>query len=227
MKHINQLVLTFAATFVVFSASAQIQFSYGLRAGINLAKWETEELEEEGDIKNRLGLLGGAVLELRFNENFAIQPEINFLQKGVKVEYSVSDPILGNYSGSTNIYLNYLEVPVALKVGRSFGGMRADLLAGPSFGYGLNGKSKDSYTFNGVTEKDESDIDFKEDEIKRIDLGLQIGATVSFGFGENTRLFVDGRYLFGFTNIVDSGDSEDPKVYNRGIALSAGLLFPL
>ena len=225
MKHIAKSILFFAAVFAAVTASAQIQISYGPRLGINLAKWHAEDLDDAGEIKNRLGYLGGAVFEIRFNENFAIQPEINFLQKGVK--YSETDTLFGNYSSSADVSFNFLEVPVTLKVGRSFGIARVDLLAGPSLGYGLSGKTRNTYIINGKTEKEEFTINFKDSEISRIDVSLQIGAAVSFGLGESARLFVDGRYLLGFTNVMSSSDSEDPTIHNRGIAFSAGVLFPL
>lgn len=226
MKHITKSILLLVAAFAAFTASAQVQISYGPRVGINLAKWEVDSEDEIGDIKNRLGFLAGAVFEIRFNDNFAIQPEINFLQKGVKSEFSETDTIFGSFSGTSDIYINYLEVPVTLKVGKSFGVARVDLLAGPSLGYGLSGKSKSTYTFNGATEKEEFDINFKDDEISRVDLGLQIGAAASFGLGESARLFVDGRYLLGFTNLIDSSGSNE-TIHNRGIAFSAGILIPL
>lgn len=227
MKHITKSILTLVIAFAAFTVSAQIQISYGPRVGVNLAKWAVDSEDEIGDIKNRLGFLGGAVFEIRFNENFAIQPEINFLQKGVKTEFSETDTLFGDYSSSADVFFNYLEVPVTLKVGKSFGVARVDVLAGPSLGYGLSGKTKNTYTINGVTEKEEFDIDFKDDEISRIDVSLQIGAAVSFGLGESARLFVDGRYLLGLSNLVDTSDSDDPTIHNRGIALSAGILFPL
>lgn len=226
MHNLAKCLLTGVFALITLAATAQI--SIGPRVGVTLAKWSLneDELADFGDIKNRSGLLAGVVAEIRLNDNFAIQPEINFMQKGFKSEYSEVDSIFGSLEEKTNAVINYLEVPVLLKAGASFGPARVDVLAGPSFGYGLNGKVKYEFTFDGETEKEEEDIDFEDDEISRLDLGLQFGAAVTFGLGERANIFVDGRYLLGLTNLNDSGD-DDIKAYNRGIALSAGVLFSL
>jgi opacity protein-like surface antigen len=228
MKHFLKSLFTIAFAFAAFMVSAQVQISVGPRVGVNLAKWSVDgEVEEEiGDISNRTGFVAGAVAEFRFNDNFAVQPEINFLQKGFKSEFAISDSILGDFSSETNVVMNYLEVPVLAKVGKSFGTTRVDLLAGPSFGYAMNGKVKSKFTIGGNTEEGEEDIDFEEDEISRFDLGLQVGAAVTFNLG-SANLFIDGRYALGFSNLNDSPDDEESNAYNRGIVLSAGVLFPL
>ena len=174
-----------------------------------------------------MGYQFGVVAEIRINDHFAIQPEFNLIQKGAKQEFSEVDSLIGSISTKTNIAFNYLEVPVLIKAGTSFGPARVDLLAGPSFGYALSGKVKEEFTLNGETEKDEIDVDFKEDEVKRTDVGLQLGAAFSFNLGESAKLFVDGRYLFGLTNLNDSTEDDSFKVNNRGVALSAGVLFTL
>lgn len=224
MKQSSKFFLSAALALVTYAASAQI--SIGPKAGINLANWSVENAEENGDYQSRMGYQFGVVAEIRINDHFAIQPEFNLIQKGAKQEFSEVDSLIGSISTKTNVVFNYLEVPVLIKAGTSFGPARVDLLAGPSFGYALSGKVKEEFTLNGETEKDEIDIDFKEDEVKRTDVGLQLGAAFSFNLGESAKLFVDGRYLFGLTNLNDS--TEDSfKVNNRGVALSAGVLFTL
>ncbi len=225
MKQSSKFFLSAALALVTFAASAQI--SIGPKAGINLANWSVENSEENGDYQSRMGYQFGVVAEIRINDHFAIQPEFNLIQKGAKQEFSEVDSLIGSISTKTNIAFNYLEVPVLIKAGTSFGPARVDLLAGPSFGYALSGKVKEEFTLNGETEKDEIDVDFKEDEVKRTDVGLQLGAAFSFNLGESAKLFVDGRYLFGLTNLNDSTEDDSFKVNNRGVALSAGVLFTL
>jgi hypothetical protein len=223
MLNISKSLLALALFFTAFSLSAQTQISIGPRLGINLAKWSTDDSADEIlTIDNRLGLLAGGVLELRFNDNLALQPEINFIQKGFKTELAVFDTVPDT---EVRFILNYLEIPVLLKVGKSFGSARFDVLAGPSFGYAINGKTRTKFNLDG----DESDIgqsvDFEEAGLKRFDMSVQVGAAFTFGLGEKTDLFIDGRYLLGLTNLNDTGD--DSEARNRGIAFSAGLLFPL
>ncbi len=219
--------LFFVLCFLALGASATAQLSIGPRAGINLAKWNGDEEFESDfeDIQNRLSLLFGAVAEIRMNDNFAIQPELNFIQKGFKVEDSFEEQ--GELvTEELSVIMNYLEIPVMLKGGVSFGAGRFDVLAGPSLGYALNGKLKYKYTFAGETETESEDIDFDEDEISRIDFGLQFGGAFSFKLGETATLFADARYLLGLSNLNDSAD-DSITANNRGIAISVGALFPL
>lgn len=220
-KSLFTIILAIAA----FTASAQVQLSVGPRVGINLASFSLDDEEEIGELSNRLGLLGGAVVELRFTDNLALQTELGFIQKGAKSEFSFTDPQLGEFSEETEIIFNYLEVPVLFKAGTSFGKARLDALVGPSFGYAMNAKGKYKSTFNGETEEEEEDLDFDENGITRFDLGLQFGAALGINITENAQLFVDGRYLLGLSNLNE--DSEDGTIKNKGIALSAGVLFRL
>jgi hypothetical protein len=168
----------------------------------------------------------GAVAEIRLSDNFAIQPELNFIQKGFQVEETYSDPGVGTVTEKFEVILNYIEIPVMLKGGVPFGPARFDVLAGPSIGYALNGKIKFTETANGMTESDSQDIDFGEDDFARTDFSVQFGAAFSLALGESATLFADARYILGLTNLNTSPD-DDITANNRGVALTVGALFPL
>jgi len=216
MKVLEKGLLTIC--FFAFTTSGFAQLSIGPRAGINLA---TLSFDDEDDKPlSRLSLLFGVVAEIRINDNFAIQPEVNFIQKGTRFFAITPDPILGNVNLETDILLNQIEIPILLKGGMSFGSGRFDVLAGPSFSYSLNGRTKTILAGSPRTDV----ISFEKGETARTELGLQFGGAVSFNLGSSTKLFVDGRYLMGLTNL---DDSDKDFVVTRGIALSAGVLFPL
>lgn len=199
------------------------QFSLGVRGGVNLSNWAAnDEFKDQiGNPEARLSPLAGIVAEIRFSDHLAVQPELGFVQKGFKLESTLSDPILGESSARTDYIVNYLEIPVLFKAGVALGALRIDGLAGPAFGYGLNAKSKDQLTVNGITTTKTDAIDFEDDEFNRMDLSAQAGLSISINFGEAVRIFVDGRYLYGFSNL---NTSESPDAaYNRGIALGAGV----
>ena len=111
-----------------------------------------------------------------------------------------------------------MEIPILAKY--MFGGNNGPQFfatAGPSFGFGLNGKIK-------ATGEDDEDLDFDENMITKLDISLSIGAGAQFAVGPG-ELFVDARYLLGLNSLDDSEDPEDSK--NRGIGISAGFLFPI
>ncbi len=212
-------------------ADLSAQISLGIRGGLNLSKWALNDAAKKElggfDQESINALLFGALAEIRLSNNLAIQPEVNFIQKGTKLVAEEKAPVPLKVEGTTT--LNYLEVPLLLKVGTGFGVGRFDLLLGPSFGYALNGKRELKATVAGRTETEKEDVDFEKDEIARTDVGAQVGASLGLGLGSSARLFVDGRYLLGFSNLDQhehgGGNKEEHTVRNRGIALTAGLLF--
>ncbi len=136
-----------------------------------------------------------------------------------------TDPVLGRVEASVRLDASYIEIPLLLKVGTGFGIGRFDVLLGPSFGYALNGKIKTTLSIAGQVETETRDLDFENDNYNRSDLGAQVGASLGINLGSSTRLFVDGRYLLGLSNVNSDENTSDQTIKNRGIALSGGLLF--
>ncbi|MCB9315653.1 MAG: PorT family protein [Lewinellaceae bacterium] len=228
MQMLKNLLFTLVFGLFFTAANAQVQASIGPRAGINLANWSaSQEITDDFGTspKNRVSLLFGAVAEIRFSNNIALQPEINFIQKGMKLVQEYDDPNLGTVRSKGEIIINNLEIPILIKAGTSFGSGRFDVLAGPSWAYGLNGKTKYTETINGNSESGSQDINFEDDGVTRSEFSLQFGAMFSYNLGA-ANLFLDARYILGFSNLVaDAIGSESAK--NRGIAFSVGALFPM
>lgn len=194
-----------------FSQFAAAQLSIGPKVGVNFARIGGDDVNED-EINSLFGGQFGAVGQLRFNESFAIQPELLFFQKGYRAEFL----ILGE-EFSFRQTLNYIEVPIMAKFmffaqegGQVYG------LFGPSLGFGLNGKF-------GLNDSDET-FTFEEVNFSKIDLSLTIGAGVQIPTGPG-KLFLDVRYLLGLNTI----DNEEPKldIKNRGLGIGLGFLFPL
>ncbi len=190
--------------------------SFGIRTGINSA---TVNVEDESGLnvepESRTGLDIGLMLEIGLTEDFSIQPEIHYMQKGFEQVFE----ILGDEFES-ELSLNYLEIPILAKY--SFGSetVRGFVNAGPSLGYALSGKTIES--FNG--DKEETDLDFEEEEFSRLDFSFALGGGIGFKTGPAT-IFVDVRYLLGLSNLDDS--ENDTTVRNRGLGFAVGAMFPL
>lgn len=208
-KFIFTLTCAFA---LLFTSNLSAQLSVGGRVGINLAKQEIDFQGGSVSTDSKVGLDIGVFADIGITENFSVQPGLHFLQKGLKSDDGTSE------SKGT---INYLEIPVHAKYGFGTETIRAFVMAGPSFGFGLGGKSE--FCFNGDCQ--EADLDFDDDGVKRTDFSLSLGAGVGFGVGEGT-LFLDLRYLLGIANIDDSGD-DDFTISNRGFQIGLGYMFAL
>lgn len=225
MKSLKCILATLVLSLSIFPAFAQ--FSIGVRGGIHLGDLALSNVNGFGaNPEARLGALGGIVSEFRFTEHIAVQPELNFIQKGGRQEFSLNDSLFGNINATSNVIFNYLELPVLFKVGGDMGMVRFDGLAGPAIGYALNGKVKNVSTVNGETETEENDIDFDEDEFSRTDFSIHLGGMLTFKAGEMARIFIDGRYIIGLTDLNKSTE-DDEEARNRGGSFSAGVLFTL
>jgi Outer membrane protein beta-barrel domain len=222
----HNLIALSLLVFATFSATAQV--SLGLRGGIMQNQFDFSNDNLNVQNMKRSGLLGGAFVEFRINEGFALQLEGNYAQKGNTQTFIISLPNLYTETIETRTRINYLEIPILAKAGFKLGPARVDLLAGPNFSYALNGqdKVKTSRSFlNGeelVTETT-NDYDFETD-LEQYDLGGQAGLQLSFGT-KKRRVFVDGRYLLGFVDQNNGLTNSDIQVKNQGVALTVGFQF--
>ena len=201
------------AVLCLLSIAAPESFSqnFGLRAGINSGSLNSEF--EGGDISTdgKVGFMVSVLTELGLNDDFAIQPELQFIQKGGKTTLD----FFGSELKST-LTVNYLEVPVNAKykfVNNEK--VKVFALAGPSFGFALSGESEDCDGADCVT----TDIDFDADGFKRFEVGFTIGAGAQFG-----NFFFDLRFVPGLTNLQDDED-DGIKTTNRGLQAGVGYLF--
>jgi hypothetical protein len=224
-------ILLFAA-FVTANAQTIVP-----RIGLTVSSINFEE-EEDVDITSRVGFTIGAGFNIPVNDMFSIQPELNFIQKGVKSKYSDSYEFGGDSyeeSFDANIGISYLEVPVLVRA--SFGtATKFFINAGPSLGIGLGGKTKIKYsyseTIDGQTDSEsltvtgkvkfgETPEDSDEGDAyinKRVDIGVQLGLGVLI----MDKFIIEARYGLGLTDIED-----DTTAKNRAFQLSFAMPFSL
>jgi Outer membrane protein beta-barrel domain len=232
MKKCLQAILFFCL--FVSATLSQAQITMGVRAGINVATYHYNygpkfPAVAQTQPSSSTLLTFGVPVEMRLSSLFALQMELNFIQKG---QQSQSDQTIQNIRivSDSKLVVNWLELPILAKV--KFGsdvGIGGGLFFGPSIGYGLSGKSKGSFstTTNGtssVTVSNKS-LEFKKDEHSQVDFALNFGGEVNYG-----GVFFDMRYQLGLTNMVtNSGTTNglDLTVQTRGLAVSLGYRMPI
>ncbi|MFN0176327.1 MAG: outer membrane beta-barrel protein [Saprospiraceae bacterium] len=174
---------------------------------------------------------------------------------GHRLTDSGSETFMGiteTYDEKITFKINTLEIPVLGKVKFGSNKLKFNILAGPSFGFGMNGEVKlkysysvedangnvidedsDSETIKGKFLKDgynEDDLDDDEFPVSRTNLNLHFGGGVAYDLGKAS-IFLDARYILGLNdNIPDYEDADsDEKISgkSRRIGLSLGVMFPL
>ncbi|MCB0662269.1 MAG: PorT family protein [Saprospiraceae bacterium] len=214
----KNLALTIAFMgLLAFGASAQ-NFATGIRAGVNLTTFQNEDLE---DNKYAVGINVAVPLEFILHQNFSIQPEIQFIQKGVAFE--ATDNITG-LDLKTRFFTNYLEIPILAKGKFGSQALSGYLIAGPTFGFSTNRYAVAILDDERETEKVDF-IDEGEQTDNRFDIGAAFGLGLEAGIGSNGAIVLDARYNLDFndnTSFENDAPSDWTKTFNSGIAISLG-----
>lgn len=194
-------------------ADAQIT----LKGGVNLADVFGDDVESS-DPRPRLAA-GGSVDLLSLGP-VTIAPELYYAQKGadnLQTDLQQGTPV--------QVSLEYVEVPVLLRVGLPFGGTRLSpyVSGGPVFGWQLD-CTFESDVQAGVSDDCNQLLGGEgqlEETLRDYEQGLMFGAGFAFdvlpGFGAIT---LDARYSLGLTRL--SEDDDGPDIQNRAFALLLG-----
>lgn len=189
--------------------SAQISFESGAKVGLNFANIEGENTPGTGG-RRRTAPAGGVTFMVDPGGSLAFQTELLYMSKGDQWIFG-----LGESSSRTDYTLDYLELPLLLKLQASLlGSSEASLYAGPAPALKINGE----VTGAGTTPE-------TENLAKRVDLGGAIGVEFGFGVGEG-RLVLDIRITPGFVGIKRGDDELLPSgSSNQVFSIMGGFAF--
>jgi hypothetical protein len=196
MKKLLFLSLMLVAIASSQPALAQVQFSLGIKGGVNFANLDVNSSVSD-NYKNRTGFHGGAFALFKITA-FAVQPELIFSQQGSKVSFSSQD-INANFS--------YLNIPIMAKFYLPLG---LNLQLGPQFGF-LTTAESDYNPISGA----QTTTDLKE-YYKNSDVSIGMG----IGWDLPMKLSIDARYNLGVTEIEDNASLSQTK--NQVFQISLG-----
>lgn len=225
MKKILCLIAIIIAFGISPSSYAQ-KLMIGPRVGINIANQSWDSIASGISKGTRSGLIAGAQIDVWFSENVALSTGILLDQKGWNEVPDYPNAPLA----SSDFTLNYLEIPIFLKVGFGSGSVQPYVFAGPSIGYMFNGYGKQSETgfVYGISEF-----------VNTFDFSIVGGAGIAFNLPSGTQIFVDAGYVYGLVNILNGQNYYDElgvpgisspdvsTIKSRDIRISAGVLFPI
>lgn len=180
---------------------AALAIKYGVKVGVNMSSMSNDMTFDPG-FSMGTGFRVGALMNLHWGQRtissrqgtglWGLQPEVVFSNQVVK-------------SDGGNIKLNYIQVPVMLKI---YPTSALSLEIGPEFSY-LISTSPESINVG--------DANVKIGDCKGFNCGAGVGASYEFEMG----LVVGARYSMGFTEL-----GENLKWKNNGnIQVTVGWLF--
>jgi hypothetical protein len=184
----------------------------GIKGGLSLGDVPEvgNVLDVEGfDTSLRTGFAVGGFLTWRFESGFAIQPEVLYTQKGVKLTFDTEffDAVDGE------VEADFVDVPVLARYTFGQGGTRGYVFAGPSFDFKVNAKAKASAM--GVSE--EEDLD---DQVEGFEFALVFGGGVEFG-----PVLLEARWSEGLTNLAKEPEGDASDVKTRTFLILGGVRF--
>lgn len=203
------LVATICAVAMVTMAShANAKTMYaGVKGGLNIGSLTGDDADNL-DPRNRF--IGGAFYGIDFTDDFGVRIEGLYVMGGAEGPYTTED-------GDTHdaiISLDYLQFPVLFVVNIPLNEKIAfDVTLGPTFSFNTSAQAE--IPEHGETE----DVP----NVNSFEFGAAIGGGLEYKLSSMS-ILVDARYYAGATNVVDV-DPSDLK--NRGIAIMAGVKFPL
>lgn len=194
-------------TFAIFLGVASMGFAQdreskaGIRASVNLSNWYADEVDDKNV---KLGFGVGLFYRAHITDNFSIQPEIGFSQKGSTFTYN-------NFFGSGEFrgILNYVEVPVLFNIHLTD---NFHIGAGPYVASLVSAKVKSVDSDGTVTGEEE----FKRENFTTVDYGFSADAGLDFD-----NVTIGARYNMGLSNVewntgvgtVDLGKNSVAQVY--------------
>ena len=177
--------------FLLITTNVHAQNSVGLRGGFSMFTVKNFPVESNGQIVTDgvgFGNYNAISFEIGLGTHFAIQPEFNFIQKAGKINFEETDGL------SLKVKMDYIETPILAKLRLGTGRFRGYLMAGPSVGYALNGKTTLTSDEIRVEDKIKFDDSYVGDGRKdnRFDLGIVGGGGVQYQLGPGS-IVLDAR----------------------------------
>jgi len=183
--------------------SAQIP-GLGVKGGVNLATQRNAGDEDSStSLKSLVGIVAGVFATLPMASWLDLQPEALYSRKGARAELE---------GITSDLQIDYLEVPVLARFSRRGSARGYYIAGGPSIAFQVRARTRTN--FGAATE--EIDIG---DEVERVDLGVAVGGGI-----EIRSLVIDGRYTHGFKDI-DKDKSDGVQVTNRAVSITVGFRF--
>ncbi len=210
MKKIILSIASIIIGSVSYAQDSKSNTGFGIKGGVNFTNLYTDDVNDNNMLTS---FNVGVFATLPLTGNLAIQPEVNFSRKGAELVY---DNLFA--SGTAKFKLNYIEVPVLLKINITD---NFNIHAGPYLAYLINAQV--------TNESSGGSFDFEEnfdnDDFEKFDYGLSGGLGFDF-----TSISIGARYNYGLATIgkertIAGNSYRFPDSKNSAISLYVALKF--
>lgn len=206
----KKYILLISLFFISFGV-AVAQISFGVRGAVNMFNMTIKDKDDDKlDTKMVPTWNAGLFAEIPLGTEFALRPEINYAQKGYKID-EVNE---------TTTRLSYVEIPLIFLYKGALSGGNVLIGFGPYIATGIGGKAK-----NGNTEdvKFKKDITLQESTQNVYYKPLDSGAKIYAGYELANGLSFTIETSLGLVNImpqVAGNDNGDAKNVGFGLGIA-------
>jgi hypothetical protein len=202
------------ALFVCCASTIQAQtITTGVKVGIDFSSLPNsgEVIDQivkqpSTETSSKIGALFGGFVTVPFSNRLALQPELQFVVKGTKLNEAAN-------AGTVSASIRYLEFPVLLRYTIPAGEQTAYVMVGPAFAV----KAGTSAQLDAPSGTSDVAID---PAIRTFDAGLAFAGGLEY-----RRYFFELRYTQGLTDVATDTYPHTDSVKNRTITIAAGIRF--
>lgn len=187
---------------------------FGIVAGAPISNFDVKTNDFLPNTKTMTGFTAGVIVDLPLGSSFSLQPGLNYVQKGTRIEQTSDGQTL-----QAKMSVNNLELPlnflfnVPTSAGNFFIG------AGPSISYALSGKVRVTDGTNTIS-KTLSFGTTSEDDMRRYDFGANFTA----GFTLKRGLLLAANYNAGLSNL-EPQTTDGIKTSSHYFGIKLGYMF--
>ncbi|MBZ0201728.1 MAG: PorT family protein [Ignavibacteria bacterium] len=203
----KQYLLIITLIFSACTAShAQLSAKLGIEGGISASNVNITPAATTDPVT---GPVFGASVDLNFINILSVSTGVFYVPKGYTSK---------NQNITFNTKLNYIEIPLLVKVGIPLILIKPYVFAGPTFGFNLSAEEVQS---NG---QQTTNVDISN-KIESSETCILMGAGVDVNFSKKSAFFVQAAFSVGLSNMLKNTPGVTMKSY--GIRVTGGLRFNL
>ena len=207
--------------FVFLAFNAQAQLSYGAKVGVRASGIAASSGNPDVNITSIGSYTVGVIAERELSKNFSVMGELNATQRGFAFE--IIDPVNPKDMIRFEQKINFVDVPLLLKLKCQSSVFGAYIAAGSSLGIATNSEVKASLIIDGEeVETFEEEAELDEETYSSVNIAAVTALGVNFNIG-NSKLFLETRMDYGLNSLI----KDDQHLPALGIDFSVGLMLPI
>jgi hypothetical protein len=216
-------VLVVVTLFSTASVSAVEKPSVGVLGGLDLANLVVDPDPTDASLDSIKRANFGGLVELGLTPVASLQARCTYVPKGTGLE-AIEDGI----SLHAKTIIDYVTVPVLLKLQANTAKVRPYAVVGPEFGFKV--RAAVSLSTNASVPRDllaevEDELnDQVNNELKSTDVALDFGGGVEIPSGRMS-ILIEGIYSLGLRNIAMNSEGEEGSAKTRTFLFNVGIRF--